>query len=123
MVLNQNNKSMFERKFVMKNIEKFAISDAALEQVSGGFELKSSQVKKALAYTGIILGGGLVFTSAGFVGGTVLGETLKPISRIRKKIEERKKSKEQNQGSQTPSTEEATKAVANAEPAPAVSTK
>lgn len=85
----------------MKNIEKFAISDEALEQVSGGLDLKSSNVKKALAYTGIILGGGLAFTSAGFVGGTVLGETVKPISRIRKKIEERRKAKAEAEKAKT----------------------
>ena len=117
MVLNQNNKSMFERKFVMKNIEKFAVSDAALEQVSGGLELKSSKIKTVIAYTGIVLGGGLAFTSAGLLGGTILGETVKPISRIRSKIEERRKSKAQTPASQAPSAPEVTPAVAVAEPA------
>lgn len=92
MVLNQNNKSMFERKFVMKNIENFAISDAALEQVTGGVELKSSTVKKVLAYTGIVLGGGLAF-SASFAGGAVLGEKLKPIDRAMNFIKKRRESK------------------------------
>ena len=50
----------------MKNIENFAISDAALEQVAGGVEVKSSKIKKALTYTGLVLGGGLALAGTAF---------------------------------------------------------
>lgn len=78
----------------MKNIENFAISDAALEQVTGGVEFKSSTVKKVLAYTGIVLGGGLALSTS-FVGGTVLGEKLKPIDRAMNFIKKRRESGDQ----------------------------
>ena len=76
----------------MKNIENFAVSDAALEQVTGGVEFKSSTVKKILAYTGIVLGGGLA-VSTSFVGGTVLGEKLKPIDKAMNFINKHRESK------------------------------
>lgn len=79
----------------MKNIENFAISDAALEQVTGGVEF-SSKVKKVLAYTGIVLGGGLAL-SASFVGGTVVGEKLKPIEKAKGFIRKPKESKDQKE--------------------------
>lgn len=66
----------------MKNIENFAISDAALEQVVGGFEFKSSKVKKVLAYTGIVLGGGLALTATA-TGGAFLGEKFAPFAKAK----------------------------------------
>ena len=76
-----NSKSMFERKFIMKNIENFAVSDAALEEVVGGVDFKSSKVKKILTYTGIVLGGGLAFTATA-IGSACVGEKLTPMNRI-----------------------------------------
>lgn len=66
----------------MKNIENFAVSDAALEEVVGGIDLKSSKVKKILTYTGIVLGGGLAFTATA-VGSACAGEKLTPMNRIK----------------------------------------
>lgn len=76
-----NSKSMFERKFIMKNIENFAVSDAALEEVVGGVDFKSSKVKKVLTYTGIVLGGGLAFTATA-IGSACVGEKFTPMNRI-----------------------------------------
>ena len=69
----------------MKNIENFAISDAALEQVAGGVEAKPSKIKRALAYTGLVLGGGLAI--AGTVGaGAYVGEKYTPYAKAKEYI-------------------------------------
>ena len=66
----------------MKNIENFAISDAALEQVAGGVEVKSSKIKKALTYTGLVLGGGLALAGTACCGAYV-GEKYTPYAKAK----------------------------------------
>ena len=69
----------------MKNIENFAISDAALEQVAGGVEVKSSKIKKALTYTGLVLGGGLALAGTA-CGGAYVGEKYTPYAKAKEYI-------------------------------------
>lgn len=85
----------------MKNIENFAISDAALEQVAGGVEVKSSKIKRVLTYTGLVLGGGLALAGA-VSAGAYVGEKYAPYKNAKEYLAKIRASKVENNNVEVP---------------------